>query len=161
MRIELEATPEPSNIREAAKYFISSNTDAAYTASTITYENINYIRQYAIVSNPALLVGFLSADKPVRRIHWKVYEYVKYSGSWRASNGDSYSCKLSDIRKTDRIQHLEVAVRPIATTYNDSEACKEYSGYHWIISSSSSGSTCRKLPEYAATFFFSFGRINT
>ena len=132
LRIELEATPEPSNIKESGKYFLSSDTNAPFLASNITFENINYVRQYAIVSNPALLVGFLSADKPIRKVHKKVYEYIKYTGSWRASNGDSYSCKLSDIRKSDRIQHVEVVARPVATAYNDSECCKEYSGHHWL-----------------------------
>ena len=132
LRIELEATPEPSNVKESGKYFLSSDTNAPFLASNITFENINYVRQYAIVSNPALLVGFLSADKPIRKVHKKVYEYVKYTGSWRASNGDSYSCKLSDIRKSDRIQHLEVSARPVASAYNDTECCKEYSGYNWV-----------------------------
>ena len=74
LRIELEATPEPSNIKESGKYFLSSDTNAPFLATNITFENINYVRQYAIVSNPNLLVGFLSADKPIRKIHKKVYE---------------------------------------------------------------------------------------
>jgi hypothetical protein len=104
LRIELEATPEPSNFLTASKYFLSSTTSAVYTNDNITFENINYVRQFAIIQNPNLLVGFLNADKPVRKIHWKVYEYVKYTGSFRASQGDSYNCKLSDIRKAHGIQ---------------------------------------------------------
>lgn len=132
LRLELEASPQPSNEKESGKYFLSSDANMAYTASTITFENINYVRQFAIISNPALLVGFLSADKPIRKIHRKAYEYVKYTGSWNKSNNDSYSCKLSDIRKTDRIQHIEVSARPVASAYNDPECCKEYSGHNWI-----------------------------
>lgn len=132
LRIELEATPEPSDLKGQGKICVSSTTSPAYTQSDITFENISYIRQFAIIQNPALLVGFLSADKPVRKVQYKVYEYIKFVGAWRASLNSAYDTKLSDIRKSDRIQYLGVSARPIASNYNDPECCKEYSGYHWI-----------------------------
>lgn len=132
MRIELKATSEPANASKAGKLFVSSTTSPAYTASNITFQNINYVRQFAIVQNPALLVGFLSQDAPVKKVHWKVTERVMYSGSWLASNNDTANFKLSDVRKCNNIQHISLAVRPIPSAYNDAECCKEYSGYHWI-----------------------------
>ena len=132
MRIELKATAEPANAAKAAKLFKSSTTSAAYTAANITFQNINYVRQFAVVQNPSLLVGFLSQDAPVRKVHWKVTERVMYTGSWLNSNSDSTSFKLSDVRKANNIQFISCAVRPIPSAYNDAESCKQYSGYHWI-----------------------------
>ena len=131
LRIELEATPEAANLIKAGHMCASSTDEVAYTSSTILFQNISYIRNYAIIQNPSLLVGFLSSDKPIRKVHWKAYEYVKYHGPWKKSLSNNYSCKLSDIRKCDNIQHLEVCFRPDVTTYNSPECCKEYSGYHW------------------------------
>jgi hypothetical protein len=131
LRFELEATPAPATIKGQGQLCVSSTTAFAYTDSTIQFENINYIRQYAVVQNPNLLVGFLSSDKPVRKVHSKVYEYTIYSGSWKKSLGDTVSTKLSDLRKTHNVQHLEVAARPIAAATNSTECCKEYSGHHW------------------------------
>jgi hypothetical protein len=132
LRFELEATPAPSTIKGQGEICVSSTTDFAYTDSTIQFENINYVRQYAIVQNPNLLVGFLSTDRSVRKVHYKVYQYKMYSGSWKKSLGDTVSFKLSDLRKTDNIQYIEPVAVPIVTATNSAECCKEYSGHHWM-----------------------------
>lgn len=132
LRIELEATPEQANVGKSGYLFASSSDAMSYTKDTISFQNINYIRNYSVISNPNLLVGFLSTDKPVKKINWKAFEYVKYTGSWNKSDGDSFSCKLSDIRECHNIQHVEVIWRPTVTAYNSAECCKEYSGHHWI-----------------------------
>jgi hypothetical protein len=136
MQIDMQCTPEQANAGKTGKYFASSADTNLWTAANITLKNITYVRNFAMLRNPAALLVklFASVPKgvPIRQVHWRVEERVLYTGSWLLSAGDSFSTKLSDMYKTGKIQHISPFVRPVVTAYNSAECCKEYSGHKFI-----------------------------
>jgi hypothetical protein len=134
LRIELRATAEPGSIASHARVCTSSTTVALWTETNLEFNDIRYIRNYVIVSNPVLRNKFLSGIDPkipIKHTQWKVEDKLLYTGVW--DDTAHVNTKLSDIYKSRKIQAIYPYVVGIATAYNSTECEKEYSGYQNIL----------------------------
>lgn len=133
IKFDLTVLSEQSNGVKGAKYCTSSSTANLWTQANIKMNNLSYIRHFALVRNPALyvkLIASLPQGMGLRHLNWKVVEKVVYSGSWLT--GASWNGKMSDIGRYNKIQFQSFYVRPVATGFNDANACKEYSGPNYL-----------------------------
>ena len=131
--IEVRATPEQANVGTTCNYFKSSTAANAWTVATIQLKNIKYVRQYVKLNSLAQVQPLFNIPKdiPMQHVHWKVETFKLYTGTW-VGGSTSITTKLSDIYRSNMIQHVSLAVRPVASAYNSAEAVKEYSGYNYI-----------------------------
>lgn len=131
IKIDLKANPAPSNAKEHCLIAQSSTTSAAYTKDNITYQNIRFVRHYAVINDPRLIVSSLLSDVKIRQEHFKTEtKTVRTGTTWNI--GDSVNFKLSDILKRSGIQYIVPVVRKNASAYNDADAQKEFSGFNYI-----------------------------
>lgn len=129
IKIDLRATPAPSNAKESCLIAQSSAATACYTTN-ISFNNMRYVRHFAVINDPRQIVGALASDVPIRHVHYRTESKVMRTGTWNL--GDSVNFKLSDVLKRSGIQHLSVVVRKNASAYNDADAQKEFSGAGYI-----------------------------
>lgn len=131
IKIDLRATAEPSNAKDACIICKSSAATACYTKAKIAFNDLRYVRQFNVIADPRMQIGALASDVPIRFVHWKTESKTLYSGAW-TSGVSSTTFKLSDIAKRSNVQHVSFVVRDNCTAYNDANAQEEYSGFFWI-----------------------------
>jgi len=131
--IDIRATAEQSNVANTGYLFKSATDVNVWGRTYITISDINYIRSFTKLNSGQQLVkslGSMNASVPVRFVHWKVHPIILKEGT--ANSGDTVVKKLSDIYKSDLIQHISFTIRKTQTAYNGADCAKEFSGFNYI-----------------------------
>jgi hypothetical protein len=108
----------------------SSTTSNPYSTSSITFNDITFVRVFEIVKDPNVFIRPSLKDVIMPLYCWEPY---KYEGiSWTSVGTDRKVFKLSDVCKRSNIQCVNAFVRKVISAYNDATCGMQYSGYNYI-----------------------------
>lgn len=132
MTITIKFAAAASNAENTAPICVSNTTSNPYTASTITFTNIEFIRVFDIVQDVSTYIR-----PPLETVRYVVPKFVTKtygSVSWNTAGTDQKVFKLSDVAKEQNVVGIMAYVREVGASpaYNDANAGKMYSGHNYI-----------------------------
>lgn len=132
LKVTIRFTTPATDAENTALICVSNTTSNPYTASVITFTNIEFIRVYDIVQDAKTYIRptLDSVRLMVPKFTTKVYDNI----AWSTVTTDKKVFKLSDIAKEERIAGILAYVRDVGASpaYNDANAGKMYSGHNYI-----------------------------
>jgi len=128
VRLQVRFASIAVNAKDATRVCLSNTTANAYNSS-ITFNDISFMREYVIINDirRVLRPELKSVLIPIPQFEKKIY-----SQAWSTVGGNKIEFKLSDIAKRKNIQSVSVIVRKNESAFNAVDSQKKYSGYNYI-----------------------------